>query len=362
MIIHIPFKYEARVHKKRFKEPSNETFFEWLEVDIPEFDDLEAPVAVQWQDETPQELTSMSQREKWGAAPSDKLCQTRWFNNDHWWPSLQRETSSDNYKTFQAQRITADDLRQMCRNGSEIANPLLVRNSYHRDMVNDDEFKGKPLIPSDFKEVFSSTRESALAELQKRINDIIIVDDQVWVRGRQPIIYIKTHYIPDDQPGNLIGLLKIVPEGDPSITNINHTFSLNQFEEASRVALEHAYENQDDVNARVNVTVFIGESIKNDAEMNALIIAAKKVDTEFGNYFAEYDYRLWTNLPPDTGIAFFEFKRALTALDGSNDKFEALVEAADKFQPLCEVAYEHCGRILRHALERWHTKPIELNF
>lgn len=361
MIILVPLKYEARVHKKRHREPSNETFYEWLEVDVPEFDDMEAPVAVQWLDETPQEIVNMQDREKWGGAPSDKICQTRWFNNDHWWPALRKQESKDNYKSFQAERISSEELKGKCLSAEDSDNPLVLGNTRHQLMSADTEFKGKPLIASDYKEVISSNREEVLDKLNEKINDVIIVNDQVWVRGKQPVVYQKYTFLPENKRGSFVGLLKIVPEDHESVRNSNSVYSINQFDEARAKAFERAEEGQVDPNARMNLTVFISESIKNDTEKKNLLAAATLAEAEFGKHFGEYDFRRWSNLSPDTGIAFFEFKRTLLAIDGSDEGYEALADAIQKFEPLCAEACEHSGRRLRHALGRWNTRPIELN-
>lgn len=361
MNILVPFKYEARVLKKRHKEPTKETFFEWLEVDLPEFDDMEAPVAVQWFDETPQEISSMKNREEWGGAPKDKICQTRWFNNDHWWPALDKEVSKDNYKSFQAERISPEVLRGKCLSAEDSFNPLVLENTLHRLMLTDTEFKGKPLIASDFKEVFSSNRNEVLDKLLEKINDVIIVNDQVWVRGKQPVVYMKNTFIPEDGRGSFISLLKIVPEDDECVKNSNSVYSLNQFEEARAKAFERAEEGQADPNERINLAVFISESIKNDMENKNLLTAATLTEASFGKHFGEYEFRRWSNLPPETGISFFEFKRTLLAVDGSEEGYQALADAIEKFEPLCMAADEHSGIRLRNALARWNARPIDLN-
>src|SRR5690554_1928421 len=124
MIIKVPLKYEATVHKKRFKQPSRETFFEWLDVDLAEIDDIDAPVATQWFDEMPKLLDRLSDRLNWGAAPKDGVCQTRWFNNDHWWPVSEKTTYTGNYEKIFAEHMTAEKLQSLCSNVESNCNPL----------------------------------------------------------------------------------------------------------------------------------------------------------------------------------------------------------------------------------------------
>ncbi|WP_315920911.1 hypothetical protein [Mesorhizobium sp. SP-1A] len=361
MMIKVPFKYEARVHKKRFKEPSNETFYEWLDVEIPEIDDIDAPIATQWFDETPDELRSLNERENWGAAPQDGICQTRWFNNDHWWPALDVETKSQDYKKFYRERMTPERLTELCKDADEKCNPLMLKDTFTRQMHTDIEYKGNALDPKDFKAVYDSNREEVFENLQDRLTDLMIVDGQIWVRGKPPVVYLKTHILANDETGNLVGLLKILPEGDSSIKNANQVYSLNQFNDAREVAMSFASEDQADPNERIKLTVLVAESIKDDAEQKAIVQIAHEVDEKFSDHFSK-DYRKMNELPPETGISYFEFRRALLALDGSDERIENLVEAMQKFQPLCEIAHEDSGRRMRHILGRWETKPIELNF
>lgn len=361
MIIKVPFKYEARVHKKRHREPSNETFYEWLDLEIPEIDDIDAPIATQWFDETPDELRNYDERKAWGAAPQDGICQTRWFNNDHWWPALDVETESQDHKKFYRERMTPDRLTELCLNVIDKNNPLILKDTLTRQMHTDIEYKGNALDPKEFKEVYTSNREEVLEKLLDRLNDLMIVDGQIWARGKPPVVYLKTHIYPNDETGNLVGLLKILPEGDKAITNANQVYSLNQYDYAREFALSYAREDQADLNEQIKLTVLIPESIKDDAEQKAIVQIAHEVDESFSAFYSK-DWRQMNEIPPETGISYFEFRRALLALDGSDESFENLVEAMKKFQPLCEIAHENSGHRIGHILGRWETKPIELNF
>lgn len=363
MMIKVPFKYTAQVHKKRHTNPSQETFYEWIDLEIPEIDDIDAPIATQWFDETPSELPDRLKREQWGASPMDGICQTRWFNNDHWWPALdqQKEIQGLNHETYHRERLAPVDLADLCVKGQDRCNPLMLKDTFLQQMKTDTEFKGNALNPRNFKEVLSSTREEVLEKLLDKLNDLMIVNDQIWTRGRPPVVYLKTHVYPNIESNNPVGLLKILPEDDPTIDNPNQVYSLKQFDEAREFALSFADDEQEDLNERIKLTIFIYDSIKNNAEQKAIVQIAHYVDDKFSDHFSK-SYRKMNEIPPEIGISYFEFRRSLLALDGSDERFSDLVEAMYKFQPLCESVQEECSDKMSHILKRWEAKPIDIDF
>src|SRR5690606_5241995 len=147
----VPFTYKATVHKKRFKNPSVESFHEWIDVEIAEIDDIDAPIATQWHDETPDLLERLMDRERWGAVPQDGVCQTRWFNNDHWWPVSEQEKHTGKYEEYVAEQVTEDKMQDMISKGGSRRNPLVDTHAFTQDVLMDTEFKGNPLIASEFK-------------------------------------------------------------------------------------------------------------------------------------------------------------------------------------------------------------------
>jgi hypothetical protein len=363
MMIKVPFKYTASVIKKRHTNPSQETFYEWMDLEIPEIDDIDAPIATQWIDNTPSELPDRYAREKWGAAPRDGICQTRWFNNDHWWPALdhQKESRGINHETYYRDRLAPDDLAELCVQGQDRCNPLMLKDTFTQQMRTDTEYKGNALNPRDFKEVLSSNREEVLEKLLDRLNDLMIVNGQIWTRGRPPVVYLKTHVYPNIESSNPVGLLKILPEDDATIDNPNQVYSLQQFDEAREFALSFADDAQEDLNERIKLSVYISESIKNNAEQKAILQIAHYVDDEFSDHFSK-DYRKMNEIPPEIGISYFEFRRSLLAFDGSDERFDDLVEAMRKFYPLCEAVHEGCSHKMSHILKRWDSKPIDIDF
>lgn len=360
MFIKVPVSYSALVHKKRFKNPSREHFFEWAHIEVTELDDYEAPVAVEWFDTVPDELEQYHARLKWGAAPRDGICQTRWFNNDHWWPIPQEKTESEDRRTTYAENLTAESLERLCNNAEFGYNPLISSSQFMKEMPLDTDFKGKPLIPSDYKEVLESDREAKIAELLDKLNDLIIVDGKVWQRGEPPVAYINNYVLLNEDRHNLVGLIKILPDGHELILDPKQKYSLDQYDEARHAAMNYAHDNTDDPNEKYVPNIFILDSIKTDIEGDILIDIAKKVEEQFSYRFSSKSQGM-NSLDPETGISYFKFRRAL--IDAIEDKsnIDKLVEAMEHFQPLCAQAYDLCGTELKNALSRWDTKPINIS-
>lgn len=347
MRFRIPFEYSASVVEKKKRNPENKDFWEWLDVEIAEADDAEAPVALRWHDEVPQELPSYSARDRWGAVPNDGECVTRWFEGRHWMPALARQQDE---RTGAYERLSAASLEKMCAAGEDYANPAMLHFPKSHAISRSPE--GNPLVESEFRLSTGSTREREIAQIQAKTASLLIVDGIVWERSAEPVLYLKEWI---DLGHSMQLVIKVLPCDASEIKDPRWVYRVDRFDEAAEAAiLEHGAGEVDSVNAARRVHVLLPESVSYADEEMALCHSARRLLEKFADKplkeFTQPFATAWFGLRD----AFVEDRLP------SDDRMAALETAFENFSGLLAPESD-MARETKRALDRWQSRPISFD-
>lgn len=344
MIIKVPFSYQASVIKKGHRKEETLYFWEFADIEIPEVDDMDAPIATRWFDRLPEFLTGFHEKSTWGASPEDGINETRWFDDNHWWPAVQIDRNR--HYGEDCSRISVQQLTSMCEQFDSNDNPIMA--AFYRRGSSDPV----PLIEDDFRQVASETRTTELAALHQRASDLIIVDGGVWRRGLEPVCYLKELYSVGSSHQMVI---KIAENGHRTIKDERNTYRADMYDQAVRASVIQDDGDIQDIYSDRRIEVFIPESIRYDGEERAFESAIDSVLSTYGSKQAKFipSDVLLTYVPLRT--AAFEMKQSLTTLDEVSSHFE-------NFLMSIQFDDDTTFKTGMSALDRWKSKPISLDF
>jgi len=336
MLVRTPFSYSASVIPKGKRTPTTEFFWEWTDLEVAEFDDSEAPVALRWRDSFPGDGFSL--RHNWGLFPKDGVCESRWHDGSHWTPLLVEDMDTRS----NAERISPETLADKCRAGDDWHNPLMQSFQFSREAAGNP--KGRPLDPDLYRSVEKCTRDSEIETLKARAAKIILVDGAVWERCAEPILYLKDWVMRDR---NIQAAIKVMPSDSTDLKDPCAAYRADRFDEAARAAIPREDFDYDlGVNDGREIEVLIPESLSyRDEELAFEHTAGKLV-------------RRWEDRPiksfnNKSALAWLSLSRAVSSED---EERHELIEAA--LEDYALVADEDGARWANAALERWRSRPI----
>lgn len=327
MKIRVPVVYEATVTPKKARNPREERFGEWIEVQIREISDMEAPVALRWQDE------------KYQSAGVDGVCERRWHEGQLWKPAVHGYSGKPN------EHLTLDRLAEWTAAGYSYGNPLVSGVDWR---MKDFAVKGvdEPLRPEDFRHVMTSGREKAVADAIERGETTISVDGKIWTRTHEPVYRVvrgggfHSDYVKVD----------IVSPPEDGANGEGH-FRADRFDDLAayvqdRMGLEA------DEDRRIHV--LIPECLRFEDELPALLsslqAAVKGQEDRVGQQGRA------------SIIAWVDFREAVAAMAQAADDetIGAAVTAAEVWLTVTD-AYDFQKKSLSDALERWNARPIAVD-
>jgi len=171
MLFRVPVTYRAViVPKGRFKR-QEVVCGEYVDVEVREVTDLDAPVALRWE-ETERDLS---------AAAVNGVHEVRLFDGRHFGAATSRNTDHLNA------HIDIDITLRACETGEAHGHPLLRGTSYLRE-VAEGRFKRQEELEA--KEIVTSGRADAIREAHRRAEDLLLVDGRLWLAIDEPVYRI----------------------------------------------------------------------------------------------------------------------------------------------------------------------------
>jgi hypothetical protein len=160
MLFRVPIPYQAKVIKPRCRNEEDVMCGEWIEFEVREASNAEAPIALRWEQKG---LRNPGVRE------------TRWFEGEH---HMVIGRSDGDF-------LTAEKIADQCAKGTASGNPLIVAPDWWvRDMI---KFNAKPLAELEVRRVISSDRDEMIARTTAMANTLLIVDGSVWQAVGEPV-------------------------------------------------------------------------------------------------------------------------------------------------------------------------------
>lgn len=321
MLFRIPVTYMTSFTRPRCRNSERVLCGEWIEVDVRETTDLDAPVAMRW-------------REKSWQEPEDGglIRETRWHDGHHYVPCLDGEDEA----------LSASDVADLCAQGRSYANPLVSSSDWQvRDLLAG---KIKPLSEIPVRSIESSERDEAIATAMAQAAGLLIVDGMMWDIAGEPVyeynrnlgIEVKHLSLPTDR------------RSDESRKALDR-FRADRLDDI----VEHFQATQDEINEVIDI--LIPESVRYDDETPAIIETARlSVDNKPSSYDLD-------DLPKHVIMAWVDLRDAYRALTRTPDPeaIDSLVEIMRVYSETCEDGWQKDR--LRSGLSRWDLRPMSVD-
>ncbi len=325
MKISVPVGYTASVKAPRKVNAINESFFEWVNIEIRDINPDDAPIAAEWRDSR-EFISKHLQGNYWYAYLSARLIAddgqdfTRWYEGQHWWPVLDKVNRDEvddgvfrhNAKTFQ------DKWRK-----HHLGYPMVKSNLNWRIV---EEFPdGRPLDLGDYRSVEDNTFAEELERLRKSADNLIFIDGQLYERLPEPV-YVLTY--PSISTGHYDMVIRVVPNAPEYLPEKLHVYGLDQFEDALdaanlRFRARGNKEEHENINAGREATVFIEDAFQCDTDIQRAQTAAEKIVSNTKD-------RKIHSFSRDEGISYLNLVQAFDILKETGD-FTHLLRAADEY-------------------------------
>lgn len=323
MLLRVPYTFTANVVLPRKINSRQTTQGAFLTVEIPELDDIEAPIATAWTNYRYETF------------------QTRWHDGSHWLPHTDYDKDGNSYP------VTTNILLEKLSKGERGTSLTAGAESSLRSLLNGDL---EPFDERNFRSVVETDQNAVINKILDSAKDCIIVDNQLWKRCGEP--YYKHNR------------KNIIRETDPAVVYpdicflhdeaaVDRTaFSADQFEDFIEFAVgpnRDRYIMTDDF----KITVFIPESIKFDADALVLV-------NETGNFLKRSARNVGEHSPAYIH-AWAELKSTHEA--ATHDRREyACDQLAEAIQGLSAASpsADYFLDVLNDVANRWRHRPIEI--
>jgi len=334
--IRVPFRYEADVLEKRKRNHEHRLFSEWVEIEVRDVSGVDAPVALRWHDEVPAELP-FGDRDRWGAFPSDGVCETRWLDGSHWTPVLSGDPRSGG-----AERMTAGELERLCEETEDIGNPLMLHFGRGSGI--------SPLVPEDYRSVERCTREREIRQIMAKASDLVVIDGGVWKRTAEPVCYLSAWV---DYGHSYQAPIKMLPADSHAIKDRTAAYRADRFDEACEAAILRERDHAQSVNLHRRVDVLIPESLSyRDEELALLSVSERLLDRLASKPLRE--------VPASVAASWYVLREAWEHKDQGIESRCAAVEEAMQALGDDEAAGSDLRRDVARAIERWRSRPISV--
>jgi len=325
MKFRVPVVYTARVIPKKARTEREVLYGEWTEVEVREVSDIEAPVALAWQDT------------RFQPSGVDGVCERRWFADAFWEPYVFHYSGKPN------EHVTVETLQHWTEQGWSYS-PLIRDHDWKvRELV---EGRARPLDEAELRVVASSEREAAFEKLLSAADSLIAVDGMLWQRTHEPV-YKAT------RSGGFSGTYYRIEIGAPPRPEERQegVFRADRFDDVAAWMLDKWGHELDEDDEFSRITVLLPECLRYDDEMPSLVSALRSAVEADAGHIGEKDR--------DTIIAWVDMRDAVRLLeeDRSPATVDAAVAAAEAWLEVAS-SYDFYKDSLRAALDRWHSRPI----
>lgn len=323
MKLRIPFIYYADVVPKGARKSRRTQFGEYVDAEIREVADFDAPVALRWE------------ADKYGREGVDGFNERRWFDGKLWEPSLYYYSGRPN------EHIDARAMADATAKGYRHS-PLIHNYDHQFDKL----FHGQagPLVPAEHREIISSDRDLELGKTLAAVEGTLIVDGKVWVESVEPVYRVS-------DSGGFQRYIRFEIIKPPSEERQQEgVFRLDRFEDLVAYAMEK-----------------FGEEIDEDRRVQVLIPEAVTYDDEYPSLLAglrqtvEYQRSDIGKRPTPEIIAWAEMRDAVSDMEASPDgeTIEAAIRATEAWMATAEVD-GYWKEAALTAIGRWNVRPIQM--
>lgn len=154
--ITVPLLYEAEVKLKGERSFISQPFMRWVNVELPSYADVEAPIVCSWI----------------GIDPKTNEAKT----------ATRRYIDGNFYKPMSFNRVSADS-RLKFNPMQKPFNPLRLKSIMEAGREHDE--------PAHYRASRSSTLEAELMNFQKRAKDYVIIEDIPWAKTPEPFFALR---------------------------------------------------------------------------------------------------------------------------------------------------------------------------
>lgn len=322
MHIRIPYTFKVVGVLPKKRSESTTLVGGYVNHEITEVDDLDAPIATQWTD------------------GNGETFQTRWYEGSHW--KIHKIYDEDKNYQLVSRQVLVD----MISNAQTRHNPIIDIST---SGAADDFLRGDlpEFAETDFRQITSTEQNSVLEKIKDKVDNCIIVDDQVWVKSGEPYYRYDRHKMAND---TFSPVVELTPDDIHTIHWPHETFSAEQFD----ILVDYANGGYADVHVRdeMKIHVLVPESINFDADWISLIGTARDFVKGNERYLASNStnfIRNWANIKDAAELAVTD------PSDENKANLHALAKETITIQS--EVLSER----LNNAADRWNNRDISLD-
>ena len=333
MRISVPLVFQENVLPKGMQKVRSMSFGEWVDVEIKEVSELDAPIAIQW---TPEKYDRTF-------GDVDGVVTMRYFDGELWSPQIYSASGQPN------EHISLERLLEMNQKGYEYANPFIRRSSDASYFVQNPEIY--PNFDRDaFRRVDTDNRKEAIETLEQRAARVLIVDGMVWRTTKEPVLIVEpaSGHRHDKLFDIKVGI-KPSPREDDAMPNF---FRLDRMDDA--IAFGKERWGDGDYHIKSEPQIFMPEILKNEDDMIL-------IPNELKTFIKRTEDKSILNLPRPQITAWLDLRDAIREISESD--LEGTIEnAMEKAKILFDEGYDHgwYSNELRGLIYRWDNKPITI--
>lgn len=333
MRISVPIVYHENVLPKGMQKVRSMSFGEWIDVEIKDVSEYDAPIAIQW---TPGKYDRTF-------SDVDGVATMRYFDGALWLPKVYSAAHTPN------EHITLDRFLSMVGNGEHYANPLINSSDASYFISSPDNYP--KLEKEQFRRVDTDNRTTAIEQLIRKSERVLIVDGMVWHKTTEPVLHVKPvsdHYR-DDVFEIQVGICPS-PREDDTMPNF---FRLDRMDAAIAFGKERWGDGEFEIISEPDI--YMPEILKVEDDLivinNELKIFVKRT----------YDASI-LDMPREHINAWLDLRDAIqsipddipdSAVENAINKAKLLIEATNEanwyYKDLIGLIY------------RWDNKPIEIS-
>jgi hypothetical protein len=179
MIFRVPIRYTVTGIKEGNARPGTCAVFELVEVDIPVIDEVEAPIAVEWNDHSIESLDTV-----WGRTTESGERHTRFHSGKHY--QFEEGRVSDARLDIPIAALSCDQLSECLNSFSWAPNPFKM---IHPSVLEMKQQRKHPQpLATMFTSVDRTDRETAFSDVERIARNLIIVDELLYSVTSEPTV------------------------------------------------------------------------------------------------------------------------------------------------------------------------------
>lgn len=332
MRISVPLVYQENVLPKGMQKVRSMSFGEWVDVEIKEVSELDAPIAIQWSPE--------KYDKTYGDV--DGVVTMRYFDGELWAPQIYSVSREPN------EHISLEKLLIMNRNGYESSNPLINSSDASYFIQNPERY---PNFDRDaFRRVDTDNRKEAIEYLEQKAARVLIVDGMIWRTTKEPVLVVEpvsAHYR-DDLFDIKVGI-KPGPREDESMPDF---FRLDRMDDAIAFGKERWGDGNFCI--KTDPQLYMPEILKNEDDMIV-------IPNELKIFIQRTETKSILDLPRPQITAWLDLRDAIHEISES-DLEETVEKAIAKAKIVADASDDHSWHFndLRALIYRWDNKPIAI--